>query len=340
MNETLGLASIPAVKQYLHLAQELNIDTLPIIDAIGVTQHQLQDNSLHISGFQFQQLIEQLIKISKDNLFGLHTAKFVQPGSYSVLGYISMNCETLGEAISKIPHFEKLVGDMGTTTIEISSEYSKISWNCVFSNDEVRRHMIDNCLASWLTFARYLVNQHSKPIAVYFSRKKPSTSEQQEYQKIFDCQIYYDQAEDAILFDSTILSLPLNKGDRQLLSTLELHAESIVSKLNLTSNFTGQVSLLIKQNLENGGFHQSDIAKYLSIGGKTLQRRLKKEETTFQKILDSTRLAIAKQLLADRSNTLNHISLKLGFNESRSFYRWFNRLTGKTPGNYRLKIND
>ena len=340
MNDTLGLASIPAVKQYLNLAQELNIDTLPIIEAIGISQQQLQDNSLHISGFQFQQLIEQLILISKDNLFGLHTAKFVQPGSYSVLGYISMNCETLGEAISKIPHFEKLVGDMGTTTIEISSEYSKISWNCLFSNNEVRRHMIDNCLASWLTFARYLVDQHSKPIAVYFSREMPSVAEQQEYQKVFDCQIHYSQPEDAILFDSTILSLPLNKGDRQLLSALELHAESLVTNLNMTSDFTTQVSQLIKQNLENGSFHQSDIAENLSIGGKTLQRRLKKEETSFQKVLDSTRLTLAKQLLADRSLTLNNISAKLGFNESRSFYRWFNRLTGKTPGNYRLYIKD
>ena len=90
------------------------------------------------------------------NLFGLHTAKYVQPGSYSVLGYILMNCENLGQAITKIQPFEKLVGDMGTTTFAQLGEQVKISWHCQFTDPKVKRHMVDNCLTSWLTFARYL----------------------------------------------------------------------------------------------------------------------------------------------------------------------------------------
>ena len=43
-----------------------------------------------------------LIEVSGDPLFGLHSARFVQPGSWSVLGYIAINCATLGEAMGRI----------------------------------------------------------------------------------------------------------------------------------------------------------------------------------------------------------------------------------------------
>ena len=340
MNSNLGFASIPAVNQYLQWAKELNIEISPIIKEVGISENQLEDNSQHISGEQFQHLIQQLIKVSKDSLFGLHTAKFVQPGSYSVLGYISMNCETLGHAISKIPRFEKLVGDMGTTTIESSTKQSKISWDCQFPNQEVKRHMIDNCLASWLTFARYLVNQACKPNVVNLTRVLPSTDQQVEYQRVFSCPVKYNQLENAIIFDSAILQLPLNKGDQQLLSTLELHAESIVTKLTNNESISVQVAQLIQTQLESGDFHQQDIAKLLAIGSKTLQRRLKAENTSFQLVLDTTRLTLAKQLLADAKLTLNVISAKLGFAEPRSFYRWFNKLTSQTPGNYRVHLSN
>ena len=65
-----------------------------------------------------EQLFAHLISASNDPLFGLHAARFVQPGSWSVLGYITMNCATLGEAMSRVMPFEKLVGDMGVSRIE------------------------------------------------------------------------------------------------------------------------------------------------------------------------------------------------------------------------------
>jgi len=339
MNDNLGIASIPAVNQYLDLAKEQEIDFLPILETLEISTELLRDNSQHISGRQFQSLIEQLLIRSEDELFGLHTAKFVQPGSYSVLGYISMNCDTLGQAITKIKPFEKLVGDMGITNIEHLGSQLKISWHCQFPNALVRRHMIDNCLASWLTFARYLVNQDSKPVEVLLTREKPSLGQQTEYQKLFACPVRFNQADNAILFSTELLELPLNKGDQQLLTTLESHAQSLIAKLSANESLCQQASILIEKNLKSGNFHQDDIAKLMNLGSKTLQRRLKEENYSFQKLLDDTRLKLAKYLLAEPTLKLNEISLELGFAEPRSFYRWFNKLTGQTPGEYRKALD-
>lgn len=340
LDEKLGQASVPAVNQYLQLAVEQGIDTKQICLDIAIDLEILQDNGKHISGAQFQQLIAKLIEQSSDELFGLHTAKFVQPGSYSVLGYISMNCENLGQAITKIQPFEKLVGDMGTTTFEALGEQVKISWHCQFTDKKVKRHMIDNCLASWITFARYLVSQSSKPSEVHLTRKQPSLSEQTQYQKVFQCPISYNQNENAIIFDKALLTLPLNKGDQQLLSTLENHAEALISNLEQESSLATQLQIMISQALKDGNFHQQEIAEQLNISAKTLQRRLAVQGLSFKAILDDTRLKLAKQHLTESALNLNQISAELGFTEPRSFYRWFNKLTSKTPGEYRKAVQE
>lgn len=337
--ESLGKASLHAVNQYLQLAQAQQLNISPILAELGISADLLSDNSQYITGEQFQTLISALLKLSDDKLFGLHTAKFVQPSSYSVLGYISMNCKTLGDAITKIQSFEQLVGDMGTTNIEQQGHSFKIGWQCHFTDMKVKQQMIDNCLASWLTFARYLINNQGKPLKVLLSREQPELSQQQEYQAVFDCPVLYSQAENAILFDASLLDLPLNKGDQLLLSTLESHAKTLISTISPDASLVSQVISEIKRSLKNGCYLQPDIAKALGLGAKTLQRRLNEENYTFQALLDETRLAMAKGFLEQKQAqdqlSLDQISGELGFIEPRSFFRWFKKITQQTPGEYR-----
>lgn len=338
LDDNLGQASVPAVNQYLHLATEQKLDVDAICQQVGLDKARLSDNSQHITGLIFQRLILELLAQSPDELFGLHTAKYVQPGSYSVLGYISMNCENLGQAITKIQPFEKLVGDMGTTTFAPLADKVKISWHCQFTDPKVKRHMIDNCLGSWLTFARYLVGQESNPSEILLSRKQPPLSQQNEYQAVFKCPVSYGQSENAIVFDKTLLSLPLNKGDKQLLSTLESHAQALISDLTIEKDMATQLKIAIEKSLKNGNFHQQEIAQQFGFSAKTLQRRLAALGLSFQVLLDETRLSMAKKYLAEHSLNLNQISSELGFTEPRSFYRWFNKLTLQTPGDYRKAL--
>ncbi len=332
---SLGRASIPAVNQYLQLAKAQQLDISSILLELALTDEVLADNSKTISGEKFQQLIASLINLSNDDLFGLHTAQYVQPGSYSVLGYITMNCETLGEAITKIQPFEKLVGDMGVTTLEQQGDYFKIGWSCQFPNKLVHRHMIDNCLASWLTFARYLTNNHGCPIQVSLTRTEPSLQQAIQYQELFNCPVMFNQNSDTIIFNRSLLELPLNKGDKQLLSTLEKHATRIITNLEQKNSIIEQTQILIQQNLASGKITQQNIAKLLGMSDKTLQRRLKAENEKFKNLVNKIRLQQAKQLLNELTLTIDQISINSGFAEPRSFYRWFQKLSQQTPGQYR-----
>ncbi len=73
------------------------------------------------------------------------------------------------------------------------------------------------------------------------------------------------------------------------------------------------------------------VAKRLSYSKRTLQRKLSQEGTSFQKLLQSTREALARHYLRQTNLAAAEISFLLGFEEPNSFYRAFSDWTGQTP---------
>jgi AraC-like DNA-binding protein len=64
---------------------------------------------------------------------------------------------------------------------------------------------------------------------------------------------------------------------------------------------------------------------------RTLQRRLGDEGSSFQTVLTSTRMALARHYLTNETISTVEISFLLGYADSSSFYRAFRDWTGLTP---------
>ncbi len=128
-----------------------------------------------------------------------------------------------------------------------------------------------------------------------------------------------------------------------MFSTLETSDEELMSTISPDMGLVSQVISEIKKALKTGCYLQTDIAKSLGLGAKTLQRRLNEENYTFQALLDETRLAMAKDFLEQKQEqdqlSMDQISGELGFVEPRSFFRWFKKVIQQTPGEYRNKLS-
>ena len=333
----LGFASIPAVQQYLRHADSQNIDISSAINAAGIDPLVLDNANGRIPGEQFQSLIKALLDASNDPLMGLNSSLHVQPGSYSVLGYITMSCATIGDAIIRIPTYERLVGDMGVTKITHSEESIFLSWQCAYTDQLVRQHMIDNVLASWTNFARWLANQNASPERIFLEREAPKAlSEIKQYEAFFKCPITFSQTESGIELAKTLLKTPLRQPDLLLLKTLESHASQQINELESTSgSFSLQVAHAIRKQLNMGQTRKELIAEEFCLSPRTLQRKLVNEGTSYQNIVDEIRLDMAKKLLNDSKMAIQDIAYNLGFSDSGSFHRRFKQWTGKTPREFR-----
>ena len=63
---------------------------------------------------------------------------------------------------------------------------------------------------------------------------------------------------------------------------------------------------------------------------RSLQRRLKEENTSFNAVREQVRRELTQRYLADNLS-ISEISFLLGFSEPSAFFRAFKRWTGMTP---------
>ena len=333
----LGYASTPAVLQYLKAAADMGIQPDKALDAAGLGTDVLENQVKRITGDAFQRLLRYLIDSLDDTCFGLKSSKYVQPGSYSVLGYMVMNCKTLTEALRRTPTYEALVGDMGTTEFSILEDgFTQMRWNCQYTDPVVRHHMIDNVLGSWVNFARFLVDKpEGRPKQVWLERNRPQESDLKFYESIFRCPIRFSAPYNCLVLDDHLLGLPIRQPDSQLLKTLEGHAEILMADISRNQPLPMQTRNVIKGLLLEGIPRKEMVAKRLGLTERTLQRKLQQFDTSYQQILDDLRKEQAIDLLLQSELPIQEIAHRLGFSEPRSFHRSFKSWVGMTPGEYR-----
>ncbi|SDZ40144.1 AraC family transcriptional regulator [Pseudomonas sp. NFIX28] len=331
---SLGYTSVPPLLKYLRYAEQLGIAIEPALAAAGLQAQQLSDNSLRLPGEAHERLLDYLCEHSADPLFGLNSARFVLPNSWNVLGYITMNCATLGDAMNRIMPFEKLVGDMGVSRAEQVDGQIHLTWSCRHQRPTSRRHMVENVLASWLLYAQWIADTPLSPIAVWFEHSLPAGAELAQYEAFFGCPVLFDQAYSALIAPAQYMQLPLRQADAQLLRTLEEHALGLMASLS-DAPLPQQVKNVLRQLLKEGLPRKEQVAKQLATSVRTLQRQLQQAGTGYQQILDDLRQELAEHYLLHSDLAIHDISQYLGFTEQRSFHRTFKSRTGMTPGEFR-----
>ena len=79
-----------------------------------------------------------------------------------------------------------------------------------------------------------------------------------------------------------------------------------------------------------------DAATHLGLTGRSLQRYLLAENSTFSKVLRTARTNVARRLLEGKSHSLAEIGFCCGYADQAHFQREFRKVVQVTPRKYRL----
>lgn len=113
-----------------------------------------------------------------------------------------------------------------------------------------------------------------------------------------------------------------------------MHAQELLKKLEASKTVRSKVEGLLMSVLHTGEVDMRTIAEQLGISRQSLLRKLKSEDTTFEKVLDQLRRRLALFYLDGGRVSVNEIAYLVGFSERAAFARAFKRWTGRSPGAY------
>jgi AraC-like DNA-binding protein len=98
------------------------------------------------------------------------------------------------------------------------------------------------------------------------------------------------------------------------------------------------VEHLVRLALLEGRPRVEWVARKMDFSGRSLQRYLNGQNTTFESVLDRV-LTRHSMYLLERGNTpITELALQLGYADPSHFVRAFRRWTGQTPGEFRRSL--
>lgn len=121
-------------------------------------------------------------------------------------------------------------------------------------------------------------------------------------------------------------------------SFFEPELKKRLSEMEIDDSISAKVRSILVEFLLAGESSIEDVATALGMSKRSLQRKLKEEDTTFQKQLNHTRELLAKNYLKNTRLSSEDIAYLLGYQDLNSFFRAFSLWTGMTVTEYRQQI--
>jgi AraC-like DNA-binding protein len=307
-------------QQLCKLAQ-VNLDALQKGKADALTPKQTSDLWQHAS------------RLCNDPLFGLHFGESLQLAALGVVGQIIQSSHTVGDAVTIANSLVHLVTDLFTLRVKQGTKTFSIqlvprprageAWPFLFG--QLRDmlmvfiiHELDGLL---------LVKIH--PTSVKFPNA--NGTDLVEYERVLRCKPSRKGDVYALEFDKRYWNEPILTANYELqsllLKTVTRGAPELKSKPSLQS----RIHEHLLANAYLGILSLDDVAANFNVSARSLQRKLKEEDVTFQELADAVRKALAVEYVKKGDRPIKEISHMLGYNELSAFSRAFKRWTGKTP---------
>lgn len=157
----------------------------------------------------------------------------------------------------------------------------------------------------------------------------------QTLEAYFGCPVRVGRDRNRITLWRQDLDLPFISYNEELLEILTPVMDRTLDEELHNRSITETVKWMMKRSLMGGHPDMQTVAKELNMSGRTLQRRLTDEGTSFKGLLTQTRHEQARAYLADPSLQIKEVAFLVGYEDQNSFYRAFRQWEGDTPSHWR-----
>jgi len=327
------------LRPYIKYAARLGVDYQGILSEHGVTLDALNQSGARIPVLLKRTILKQLIDLSGDPLFGLGASRYTSPDSYSINGFISMNCANLRECLIRTLPLHRILSDNRVMHLREGHDRATVYWQLDSNIDYVRRNNTEALVGTWVEYSRSVLGLNEEPLYISFSHEPAGGKDYlSSYQDILKCDVRFEQDFNGVVYQKKSLEEKIPDADSRLLEILTRHAKGLLQEISDTAPFTLQVKEIMRTLLRLSTPSRDKVADHFGIASRTLQRKLLEEGISFSETLNEVRMEMTVYLMRDQSLSIEDIAEQLGFKESRSFHRSFKRWTGKTVGAYRREL--
>lgn len=326
-----------ALSQFVLGGERLGLPTRELLRSCGLDECVHLQPMARVPVQSYERFLLELILASGDEMIGFHIGQQVMPSVYGVISLLGMGSATLRESMEKTARYQSLIsGNVGELQLSNKGDGMLISLRAVHQNPVLRRHIFECVLVLLGRMYRFVSGYPDlSPRRIWVEYEPVSDHAVEMIQKEAKCPVEFSAGFSALELGPETLSTRLNAYGDDTMRMAEALAQRQLEEQQQFGTVLSQIRIHVHDLMVTGVPRRELVADRLRISVRTLDRRLADIGLTWQSLLDSLRLQLAREYLANPTVTVKEVADRLGFADLRAFQRRFKVWTGMTPSEYR-----
>lgn len=288
----------------------------------------------HFSGAQFNALIELCADRSDNPLFGLQFGIYQGPRGLGLLLNAMHNASNLGDALQLLVRYFHIHSDGAEVRLERRAGSTWLLYEITDGEIASVRQTVELAMGVASRLMQELLGNNWKPQRLML--RHSAAADRRVYRSLLGVPPHFDSAVNAWVFDDLLLAAPLDSPHDRCQKLVQSRIDEL-AQVTLQQLPT-YVQKLLRNRLANGQATLSQVAEYMLISPRTLQRYLRAQGTGFQELQDKSRQAMAARYLCDSSISMTQMASLLGYSDLSAFSRAFSRWNGKSPQKWKQNL--
>lgn len=309
-----------------------NMDHVPeLLDRAAALSPLVSNSDDYVDSGMLWHLLVAIGNEVDDEFLGLSSHRVPQ-GSTELMVARAMQEATFGEAIRAFANSVNILWPDVHAEIKIRLDELHFSMSCKGDYLEARQIFLEiacipfYCIFEWLADSRFPV------LRFRTDSSRPSGAVHQL--AVLDCGVQFEGNGVDIVLPRSVEALPITKKNlADWRSDIYRIFLEILEKRKKSFSASSLQSYVVKA-LRNGIRSQQLVAASAGISVATLRRNLAMERTSFSEISDHVFRETVSMLMV-YGEPVDNMAAKMGYADSRSFRRAFQRVFGVSPSNFR-----
>lgn len=318
-------------------AAKVGADYQALIALSGQSEEALSQPESVVSRTVYNSIIEEAITVTGDSCLGLHLGEGLSLSAAGLIGQITQTSATVKQALEYCCEFANLGCSELPMGMERQGDYYRIylQQNELWEQQSplAYRNTAEGILVFTLREFQTLTRQQYYPTAVHLPWSAGTALA--AYQRIFQSPLAFKKNEIAILLHHSQVEQPIVTADFELLRILVAHAEQKSAQISERVGFVNTVRQSMIQLVKPEFPTIEQVARYLNVSVRTLQRRLREEGHTYQDLLKELRQDFALSYLRRPDLRISEVAYLLSYADTSAFSRAFKRWQGIGPQAWR-----
>jgi len=309
------------------------IDMAELFKGNSLDWETLLDSPRFMNFEQFRHLVLNAMKLTECPWLGLEISNLIQVSSHGPMGYGAVAAPTVRDAFLLVQKTISTRISFYAFSLEEENGRAHFILKELIDPKELREFLSVMLLGSFQDLLSKTSGSYSSDICVSFPFEEPhwSTLYKEHFSEIT---IQFAQANFTTDMPAELLDWHCLTADEFTYRNALRECEQLLDKRDKG----GELSEQLKNHLFAMGApypSQESIAEIFHMSVRTLIRKLKSEQTSYQSILDEVRKELACWYLQNTALSIESIAEHLGFQDTSNFSRVFRRWLNCTPSTFR-----